>query len=354
MRIPISEITVNPGRRELDLDDVKELADSIRELGLLHPIIVDKKHTLIAGLHRLEAAKLLKWTEIECTVSSLEGLKAELAEIDENVVRSDLSTVEFGELLLRRKEIYETMYPETKYRVSQAIGMNRAIGNNVGENFSSTSKSFVQDTAEKLGVTPRIVARQMQTAKNLTKEAKKIIKDAEPRIKKETAFKLSRLDPGLQEEAANMLASGKVRSVEQYNAFKANQETVELGSPSGAPSAENQANGGTAPADQPEKHPHSDVPYCLPDKKFSSFEESVADLKDPNKDCSCTPDIFLAEYSGFIHKFIKDIKWYSTPQYTEVFPALSQIQVEYLRSQTKALCDAAEALLKQVERKNSS
>ena len=72
-----------------------------------------------------------------------------------------------------------------------------------------------------------------------------IIKDAEPRIKKETAFKLSRLDPGLQEEAANMLASGKVRSVEQYNAFKANQETVELGSPSGAPSAENQANGGT-------------------------------------------------------------------------------------------------------------
>ena len=246
------------------------------------------------------------------------------------------------------------MYPETKYRVSQAIGMNRAIGNNVGENFSSTSKSFVQDTAEKLGVTPRIVARQMQTAKNLTKEAKKIIKDAEPRIKKETAFKLSRLDPGLQEEAANMLASGKVRSVEQYNAFKANQETVELGSPSGAPSAENQANGGTAPADQPEKHPHSDVPYCLPDKKFSSFEESVADLKDPNKDCSCTPDIFLAEYSGFIHKFIKDIKWYSTPQYTEVFPALSQIQVDYLRSQTKALCDAAEELLHQVERTNNA
>ena len=101
MRIPISEITVNPGRRELNLDDVKELADSIRELGLLHPIIVDKKHTLIAGLHRLEAAKLLKWTEIECTVSSLEGLKAELAEIDENVVRSDLYTVEFGDLLRR-------------------------------------------------------------------------------------------------------------------------------------------------------------------------------------------------------------------------------------------------------------
>ena len=57
-------------------------------------------------------------------------------------------------------------------------------------------------------------------------------------------------------------------------------------------------------------------------------------------------------YRAFWH--YEDIKWYSTPQYTEVFPALSQIQVEYLRSQTKALCDAAEALLKQVERKNSA
>lgn len=353
MRIPISEITVNPGRRELDLDDVKELADSIRELGLLHPIIVDKKHTLIAGLHRLEAVKLLEWTEIECTISSLEGLRAALAEIDENVVRSDLSTVEFGELLLRRKEIYETLHPETKYRVSQAIGMNRAIGNNVGEKFSSTSKSFVQDTAEKLGVTPRIVSRQMQTAKNLTKEAKTIIKDAEPKIKKETAFKLSRLDPEQQAEAANMLASGEVRSVEQYNAFKANQDTVEPGPPAETLSGEGKASEQAPPVDHPDEPSHSDVPYHLPDRKFSSFEESVADLKDPNKDCSCTPDIFLAEYSGFIHKFIKDIKWYTTPQYTEVFPALTQIQVNYLRLQTKALCDAAEELLKLVERNDS-
>lgn len=130
MRIAISEIKVNPGRREVDQKNIKELADSIRDLGLLHPIIVDKKYTLIAGLHRLEAVKLLEWTEIECTISSLDGLKAELAEIDENVIRSDLSAVEFGELLLRRKEIYETLHPETKVGVAQAVAMNRAIGNN--------------------------------------------------------------------------------------------------------------------------------------------------------------------------------------------------------------------------------
>ena len=114
MLISISEITVNSGRRETAPGAVKELADSIAEVGLLNPITVDCGHTLIAGLHRLEAAKLLGWTEIECTVRGLEGLQAELAEIDENVVRADLSPVDFGDLLMRRKEIYEMLHPETK------------------------------------------------------------------------------------------------------------------------------------------------------------------------------------------------------------------------------------------------
>ena len=97
LKILISDISVNPGRREARLDHIKELAQSIANVGLINPITVDKAHSLIAGLHRLEAAKLLGWTEIECTVSSLEGLQAELAEIDENFVRNDLSPVEYGD-----------------------------------------------------------------------------------------------------------------------------------------------------------------------------------------------------------------------------------------------------------------
>ena len=53
--IPINEITVSPGRREAAPGDVKELADSILELGLINPVMVDQSYTLIAGLHRLEA-----------------------------------------------------------------------------------------------------------------------------------------------------------------------------------------------------------------------------------------------------------------------------------------------------------
>ena len=68
MQIPIYQINVNAGRREADQDAVQKLADSISKVGLLNPITVDQEYTLIAGLHRLEAAKRLGWTEIECTV----------------------------------------------------------------------------------------------------------------------------------------------------------------------------------------------------------------------------------------------------------------------------------------------
>ena len=115
MQISIFQVNVNAGRRQADPEAVQKLADSISKVGLINPITVDQEYTLIAGLHRLEAAKRLGWTEIKFTVSNLEGLQAELAEIDENFVRKDLSDDEFRELLLRRKEIYEALHPETKH-----------------------------------------------------------------------------------------------------------------------------------------------------------------------------------------------------------------------------------------------
>ena len=115
MLIKIDAIQVNPGRRPVSSDQVKVIADSISVIGLLNPITIDRDNVLIAGLHRLEAAKLLSWKEIECNVCTLDGLRAELAEIDENIVRCDLGTVEKGNQILRRKEIHESLHPESKH-----------------------------------------------------------------------------------------------------------------------------------------------------------------------------------------------------------------------------------------------
>ena len=324
MVVKISEIVVRPGRRSIMTDHVQELAKSIAASTLLNPITIDRNYALIAGLHRLEAVKFLGWTEIECTISDLEGLPAELAEIDENFLRKNLSGVEYDDLLLRRKEIYEELHPETKAGIAQALAMNRAIGNNVADKMSATSKPFIEDTAETLGVTPRTVRRHIQTAKNLTQEAKNIIKSADVKISKKDAMKLSRLEPEQQREAAALLASGDIQSIAEYTAERSE-------------------------AEQTEAEPDTPL-FRIGGKKFATFAEGVADLKNPDKDFSCTPDDFLAEVTAFVRKFHQEIEWYNNPYYEEVFPALSPEQLDYLRGQMESISAAADELYNNVER----
>ena len=321
MLVPISEIKVNAGRREADPEGVQELVDSISKVGLLNPITIDREHTLIAGLHRLEAAKLLGWTEIECNVSSLEGLLAELAEVDENVVRKGLSAVEYSDLLLRRKEIYEALHPETKNGGDQKSEKIRT-----SKCRSDSMKSFVQDTAEKLGVGRRTVERQIQTAKNLTTEAKDIIRDTGTKITKKDALKLSRLEPEQQRDAASQLAAGEIKSMGEYHP---------------APAEEPQP---------PEPPMPPSVPYSLGDKHYASIEESVADLKNPDKDCSYTPDTLLADIDGFVDTFHKNFAWYNDPFCTVVFPSISPVQFNFVRQRFATIFSAMEDLLNLMER----
>ena len=321
MLVPISEIKINAGRREADPEGVQELVDSISKVGLLNPITIDREHTLIAGLHRLEAAKLLGWTEIECNVSSLEGLLAELAEVDENVVRKGLSAVEYSDLLLRRKEIYEALHPETKNGGDQKSEKIRT-----SKCRSDSMKSFVQDTAEKLGVGRRTVERQIQTAKNLTTEAKDIIRDTGTKITKKDALKLSRLEPEQQRDAASQLAAGEIKSMGEYHP---------------APAEEPQP---------PEPPMPPSVPYTLGDKHYASIEESVADLKNPDKDCSYTPDTLLADIDGFVDTFHKNFAWYNDPFCTVVFPSISPVQFNFVRQRFATIFSAMEDLLNLMER----
>ena len=304
MLVSINKIKVNPGRREIESKDIKDLAKSISEIGLLNPITVAPDHTLIAGLHRLEAATLLGWTEIECTVSDLSGLRAELAEIDENFMRVNLSPIEFGDLLLRRKEIYEELHPETKNggdRKSEEIRIAKCK--------SDFQKPFIQDTAEKLGVHPVTVARQIQTAKNLTPEAKDIIRNSGTDITKTDALKLSRLEPPQQEEAATQLAAGEIRSVDEYK-----------------------------------------KPYSLGGKRYATFEESVADLKNPNKDATYTADTLLAGMDGFIDDFHHNFSWYSTPMCTVAYPQVNREQLEYIKKRFAGVVTEIDKLLHDIER----
>ena len=216
MKVKISDIKINPGRRGVLDNDIEELALSILDVGLLNPITLTGDYTLIAGLHRLEAVKLLVWTEIECIITDLEGLSAELAELDENFARANLSPLEMGDLLKRRKDIYEELYPETKAGTAQAIGMNKAKGNNVNCNLQSTRKSFIEDTANVTGSHPSTIARHIKIASELAPEAKEILRGAKKPVPSSALKKISKLPPSQQEEASSLLVSGEIQTVDEY------------------------------------------------------------------------------------------------------------------------------------------
>lgn len=94
-----------PRLRPLDAAKVKEIADSIAKIGLLSPVIVRRTTRikngiptevveLVAGHHRLEAARLLGWSEIEAIECERDDKEARLAEISENLHRADLTPLE--------------------------------------------------------------------------------------------------------------------------------------------------------------------------------------------------------------------------------------------------------------------
>src|ERR1700730_3612753 len=75
-------------RYRKDLGDLRGLAESIEEVGLLHPVVVTPEGRLIAGQRRLEACRLLEWTDVPVTVVDL--YQAARGEAHENFVRKDL------------------------------------------------------------------------------------------------------------------------------------------------------------------------------------------------------------------------------------------------------------------------
>jgi ParB family chromosome partitioning protein len=87
-----------------------ELAESMKDLDLLQPPILDRNKRLVAGLYRVEAARHLGWDTIKCLVLDNDNpLRMELIEIDENFMRNDLDAITIGEMAVRREVILKML-----------------------------------------------------------------------------------------------------------------------------------------------------------------------------------------------------------------------------------------------------
>ncbi|MDR1894646.1 MAG: ParB N-terminal domain-containing protein [Spirochaetales bacterium] len=106
MKINIKDVMVKKRVRK-NLGDIIPLAESMKQYGLLNPIIVDKELNLIAGERRLEAARKLGWSTIEAVVLSNDFNKAQTLEIeiDENLYRKPFTPDELADGIERLEKL---------------------------------------------------------------------------------------------------------------------------------------------------------------------------------------------------------------------------------------------------------
>jgi ParB family transcriptional regulator, chromosome partitioning protein len=109
-RLPVDTIRLSGRNPRVKFPALDELADSLREHGLLQPIVVrriaDGGYELIAGHRRLEAARTLGWAEISAVVRDDGQEQAYILTLVENLQREDLSAREEAaalEVLVRER-----------------------------------------------------------------------------------------------------------------------------------------------------------------------------------------------------------------------------------------------------------
>jgi ParB-like chromosome segregation protein Spo0J len=175
--------------RPLDEEEVKKKMDSIREVGLLTSITVTlygfmgkpprNQYMLRAGAYRLEACRRLGWTKIPAIVALLAGPRAELVEVDENLMQTGLTPAERAIFTARRKELYLKIHPETAKGKAQGEGKKRSIGEQQGTDCKVCSEmpdtdeaqakqpSFVEATSIDTGRSERSIALDAERAEKI-------------------------------------------------------------------------------------------------------------------------------------------------------------------------------------------
>jgi ParB family chromosome partitioning protein len=111
MKVAIERIRIDEDTRiRKDLGNLEPLQQSISQVGLINPVLIDEQGKLVAGYRRLSACRNLGWEEIDATVVTLEGDELQMLEVEvaENLHRKDFTPDEILATQKRREQIIES------------------------------------------------------------------------------------------------------------------------------------------------------------------------------------------------------------------------------------------------------
>jgi ParB family chromosome partitioning protein len=122
--IPIEKIIPNQLQPRKDMGDLEELTESIREKGIIEPVIVrpkDGHFEIVAGERRFRAAKAAGLNEVPCIEHDIPDNEALEISIVENIQRKDLNVFEQAQSIMSLAEIYGYTHEE----IAKKIGKSR-------------------------------------------------------------------------------------------------------------------------------------------------------------------------------------------------------------------------------------
>jgi ParB family chromosome partitioning protein len=206
--IKVSLIDIPEGRlRDVDQDWAECLAGMFQETGQKTPIDVvanGRRFTLVAGAHRLTAAGIAKWKDIDVRVLDPQGEQAadelRLHEILENLGRKDFNALERCEALAEMKRIYEALHPDTKNggdRKSQAAKNKRENQNAIF--------AFCSSAKDSTGLSRRSVELAVQIFDGLSPETRERLKGTAYAQKQSDLKALAGLDADTQAQVLELI-----------------------------------------------------------------------------------------------------------------------------------------------------
>jgi len=128
MMVPIEKVIANPDqpRRRFDQEDLDDLTASVKEKGVIQPLIVRKrdgdKYEIVAGERRWRASQAAKLHEVPVIVRDYSDLEVLEVAIIENIQRSDLNAVEEA---AGYKQLMEK-FGHTQEKLAEALGKSRS------------------------------------------------------------------------------------------------------------------------------------------------------------------------------------------------------------------------------------
>ena len=126
-QIPLDQIKAREGqpRKTFDDDSLKELAESIKEYGLLNPIVVTKKddhYEILAGERRYRASKLAGLDKIDAIVKEFEKKDVDVLSLVENIQREDLKALEEAQAYQKLSRDHKM----TQEQIAKTVGKSRS------------------------------------------------------------------------------------------------------------------------------------------------------------------------------------------------------------------------------------